>query len=135
MASGFYSGPEFNNPRAPAARFNFTQTQRDQIADFMRAINTLQNVDVAQRELQEILANRSDPAKEQETRLQTAFDETQDGIDVLTEGGIFPSAVTHLTEARNLIAQAQGDAGNRRTLVQQAVTKLGQARNIVAAVS
>ena len=51
---------------------------------------------------------------------------------MLTEGGIFPSAVTRLTEARNLIALAQSDAGNRRTLSQQAITKLGQARTIVA---
>jgi hypothetical protein len=133
-AIDFYSGPEFNNPRT-SGRFNFSQTQRNQIAAFLRSVNTLQNIDLARRELQEILANRSDPAKEQSTRLQTAFDETQDGIDVLTEGGIFPWAVTRLTEARNLIAQAQGDAGTRRTLIQQAITKLGQARSIVAAVS
>jgi len=130
----FYSGPEFNSPRAPAARFNFNQTQRDQVADFMRGVNTLQNIDVGRRELQEILANRSDPRREQDTRLQTAFEETQDSIDVLDEGGIFPSAVTDLTAARNLIAQAQhsGDSGQRRTLIQQAIAKLGEARNAVA---
>ena len=133
----FYSGPEFNGPRAPAARFNFTQTQRDQIADFMRAINTLQNIDVATRELGEILANRRDPRGEQDTRLQTAFEDTQDGIDVLNEGAIFPVAVTRLTEARNLISQAQqsGDAAQRRSLIQQAITKLGQARALVATTS
>jgi cytochrome c peroxidase len=128
----FYSGPEFNNPRAPSARFNFNQTQRNRIADFIRAVNTLQNIDVGRRELQEILANRGDPRREQETRLQTAFEETQDAIDVLNEGGIFPTAVTRLIEARNLIAQAQSDAGSRRTLIPQAITKLGQARSVVA---
>ena len=133
-AIDFYSGPEFNNPRT-SERFTFSQTQRNQIAAFLRGVNTLQNIDVARRELQEILANRRNPAKEQATRLQTAFEETQDGIDVLNEGGIFPSAVTRLTEARNLIALAQSDSGNRRTLIQQAITKLGQARSIVAAVS
>jgi cytochrome c peroxidase len=45
----FYSGPQFHNPRAPAARFNFNQTQRTNIANFMRAVNTLQNIDVATR--------------------------------------------------------------------------------------
>jgi hypothetical protein len=131
----FYSGPEFNNAtRPPAAQFNFTQTQIAQIADFMRAINTLQNIDVAARELREILANRRDPRPEQDTRLQTAFEDTDDGIRVLDEGGIFPAAVTRLTEARNLIAQAQqtGNATQRRSLVQQAIGKLGQARAIVA---
>jgi cytochrome c peroxidase len=130
----FYSGPEFNNPRAPAARFNFNQTQRDQIADFMRGVNTLQNIDVALRELQEILANNGNPQGEQATRLQTAFEDTQDAIDVLNQGGIFLAAVTHLTDARNLIAQAQFNTNpsQRRLLIQQAIAKLGQAKDAVA---
>jgi cytochrome c peroxidase len=131
----FYNGPEFNGPRAPAAQFNFDQTEQNQIADFMRAVNTLQNIDVARRELEEILANLGNPQGEQNTRLQTAFDDTEDAIDVLNEGDIFPMAVTRLIEAKNLILQAQGDAGNRRPLIQQAITKLGQARSFVAAVS
>jgi hypothetical protein len=111
--------------------------QRDQIADFMRALNTLQNIDVATRELGEILANRRDPRGEQDTRLQTAFEDTQDGIDVLNEGAIFPAAVTRLTRARNLISEARrsGDAAQRRSLIQQAITTLGQARALVATTS
>ena len=130
----FYTGPEFNNPRPISLQFTFNQEQRTQIVQFMRAINTLQNIDVATRELREILANRRDPRREQDTRLQTAFGDTTDGINVLTEGGIFPKAVASLTEARNLISQAQqtGDAGQRRSLVQQAITKLGDARAAVA---
>jgi hypothetical protein len=133
----FYSGPEFNNPRPGPLRFNFDETQRNEIANFMRAINTLQNIDVATRELEEILANRRDPQREQNTRLQTALGDTQIGIRVLTEGGIYQDAVTRLTEARDLISQAQqtGDAGQRRSLVQQAITKLGDARAIVATTS
>jgi hypothetical protein len=130
----FYSGPEFNNPRPGSLRFNFNETQQIQIADFMRAINTLQNIDVATRALQEILANRRDPQREHNTRLQSAFGDTQDGIDVLNQGGIFPDAAMRLTEARNLISQAQqsGNAGQRRSLIQQAITKLGEARALVA---
>jgi cytochrome c peroxidase len=133
----FYTGPEFNNPRAPAARFSFTPTQKNQLVQFMRGVNTLQNIDVARRELQEILANNRNPRREQDTRLQTAFEETQDAIDVLSEGGIFPAARTRLTEARNLIAQAQvnNDSNQRRTLIQQAIVKLGQARSAVATVA
>jgi cytochrome c peroxidase len=128
----FYTGPEFNNPIPAQFRFAFNQTQRNQIADFMRAINTLQNIDVARRELKEILDNRNDAEGEQQTRLQTAFEDTQDGIDVLNEGGIFPAAVTRLTEARNLIGLAQSDPGNRRLRVQEAIAKLDQARAIIA---
>jgi hypothetical protein len=100
----------------------------------MRGINTLQNIDFATRELREILNNRRDPRREQDVRLQTAFDETQDGIDVLTDGGIFASAKARLVEARNLISQAQftTDASQRRMLISQAIGKLGQARSLVA---
>jgi mono/diheme cytochrome c family protein len=129
----FYSGPEFNNPRPGPLRFNFDETQRNEIANFMRAINTLQNVDVGTRELREILANRRDPRREQDRRLQSALVDTQNGIRVLTEGGIYPNAVTTLTDARDLILRAQKTGGGqRRSLVQEAITKLGEARALVA---
>ena len=131
----FYSGPEFNGPRAVTARFNFNQTQRDQLADFLRALNVLQNIDIARRELQEIFANgKGNPRRETDTRLQTAFEETDDSIDVLNEGVIFATAVDQLSAARNLISQAQhsNDTSQRRSLAQQAITKLGIARNTVA---
>ena len=73
----------------------------------MRGINTLQNIDVASRELEEILANNGNPQKETATRLQTAFDETQDAIKSSTTADLFPTAETTLITARNLIAQAQ----------------------------
>jgi cytochrome c peroxidase len=131
----FYNGPEFNNPRPPAARFTFTDPEQiDQIADFLRAINTLQNIDVARRELSEILAIQGNPQREQDTRLQTARDDTEDAIAVLTQGNLFPVAVTRLTEAQNLIASAQATSNpdERRLLVQQAIAKLDQARSAVA---
>jgi hypothetical protein len=136
-AVAFYDGPEFNAPRDAATRFDLNQTQIDQIADFLRGVNTLQNISVARRELREILANRSDPRREQDTRLQSAFEDTQDAIDVLTEGGLSAPAVTQLTSARNLIAQAQHttDASQRRTIVQQAIGKLDAAKTEVATIN
>jgi len=136
-AVDFYSSAEFNDPRAPAARFFFSPTQRDQIVAFLRGVNTLQNIDVARRELQEILAINGNPQGEQATRLQTAFDETQDAIDVLTAGGIFTPAVLHLTDARNLITQAKlsNNPSQRRLLIQQAIAKLDQARDEVEVAS
>jgi len=133
----FYTGPEFNGPRPPAAQFTFDQTQQKQIVAFMRGLNTLQNIDVAVRELKEILAGRSTVGQEADTRLQTAFDETQDAIDVLLEGGLYPSARTQITTARNLISQAQnsGDANQRRSLIQQAITELTSARGTIATVA
>jgi hypothetical protein len=133
----FYTGPEFNQPRAAAARFSFNQTERDQIADFLRAVNTLQNIDMARRELAEILANTGDPRKEADARLQTAFDQIQDAIEVLNAGDIFPSAVTELTSARDLVAQAQqsADSSQRRSLAQQAIMRLDAATSAVATIA
>ena len=132
----FYTGPEFNNPRAPAARFSFNDVQIDQIADFLRGLNSIQNIEVARQELSEILANQRDPRLEQDRRLQTAFDETQDGIDVLNQGGLYPAARDHLIAARNFISQAQvTEPSQRRPLIQQAIGRLDTARNVIATIA
>ena len=134
----FYSGPAFNGPAVPpSARFDFTQIQIEQIADFMRALNVLQDIDVARRELREIIANRRDPREEQNNRLQTAWEETGDSIDILKQGAIFPTAVTHLIAARTFVGQAQRttNALQRRVLIPLAMAKLVQARNAVATIA
>ena len=134
----FYNGPVFNNPQRPAAaQFKFTQQQLDQIVAFMRGINVLQNIDVATRELREILKLTSVTGSEANTRLQTAFEDTQDGIRVLNQGGLYPTAVSQLTVALNRISQAQQstDATQRRTLIQQAIGELDGARGTIATVT
>ncbi len=134
----FYSGPAFNGPSVPpSARFDFTQIQIDQIADFMRALNVLQDIDVARRELREIIANRLDPLGEQNNRLQTAWEETGDSVEILRQGAIFPTAVTHLVAARTFLGQAQRttNALQRRVLIPLAMAKLVQARNAVATIA
>ena len=87
----FYNGPEFNNPR-PTGKFAFTELELDQIVAFLQGLNTIQNIDVARRELEEIFTKQGNPRREQDTRLQTAFDETQDGIEVLDDSGLYPTA-------------------------------------------
>ena len=131
-AVAFYSGAEFN-AGAGTAGFNFTDAQNEQIADFLRGINTLQNIDVAVRELQEILANNNNPRNEQDKRLQTAFEETQDAIDVLTGQDIFQLALPDLNTARARISQAllNTNPSQRRQLVQQAINSLNAARGQV----
>jgi cytochrome c peroxidase len=133
----FYSSPLFNDSRAPSARLSFNPAQTRQIANFMRALNILSEVEVCRRELVEILANRSDPRQEQDTRLLTALDGTEDAIGVLKQGGIFPAAVTHLNAARTLVTQAQRATTGiqRRLFIGEAIVKLTQARNAVATVA
>jgi cytochrome c peroxidase len=130
----FYAGPAFNGPAVPpSARFELTRTQVEQIADFMRALNVLNDIDIARRELTEIMAVRRDLPSEQDARLRTAYEETGDSLTVLKEGGVFPTAVTHLAAARNLVAQAQrSDAIQRRVLIPLAVARLVQAKNAIA---
>jgi cytochrome c peroxidase len=132
----FYTGPEFNSPRAPAARFSFNNVQIDQISDFLRGLNTIQNIEMARQELAEIVSNRRDPRLEQDRRLQTAFDETQDAIDVLTQGDLYPAARNNLIAARNFISQAQTtEPSQRRSLIQQAIAQLDAAKNAVATIA
>jgi cytochrome c peroxidase len=130
----FYGGPEFNGPRAPAGRFSFDPTQVTNMANFMRAINTLQNIDVAQRELNEILAFTGNPQKEVATRLASAFEDTDDGIRVLNQTSIYPTAATALISARSKIAQAQvsTNKSQRNSLISQAVAQLTAARGLIA---
>lgn len=132
----FYTGPEFNNPRAPAGRFSFTSLEIKQIANFLRGINTLQNIDVATRALNEILALSGNPQPEVQSRLATAFNDTANIIRVLNEGGIYPAAASQVTSAQQLIVQAQQTSNpNQRTpIIQSAITTLTNARPLVAQV-
>ena len=132
----FYNGPEFNNPRA-TGRFAFTETELDQIVAFLQGLNTMQNIDFAKRELEELFRKQGNPRREQDTRLQTAFDETQDGIDVLADSGLYPVAKAKLIQARNFISQAQvtEPPSQRRTLIQQAIGTLGLAKSEVATIT
>jgi hypothetical protein len=130
----FYTGPEFNGPRAPAAQFSFNAMQIAQLTDFMRALNTLQNIQVARRELQEILVLNGNPQNEIQTRLQTAAFDTDDAITVLNQGGIYPAVVVGLTSALQTITQAQqtNNPSQRNTLIQTAITQLSQANTAIA---
>ena len=87
----FWSGIQAS--RLSAARFSFSETQRDQLADFMRGLDVLHNVDLVRRELGALLENRGNPRSEQDRRLRTAILEAQDAVDVLKEGGIVTNAV------------------------------------------
>jgi cytochrome c peroxidase len=130
----FYMSPEFNGPRLPAAQFNFNATQIAQLTDFMRALNTLQNIQVARRELQEILSLNGNPQNEIQTRLQTAGFDTDDAIAVLNQGAIYPAVVVGLTAARSNITLAQqtNNPALRNTRIQTAITQLSQANTAIA---
>jgi hypothetical protein len=134
---GFYSGPQFNNPRAAAARFAFTPAQVAQLANFLRSLNTLQNIEVAARELDEVTQISGNPEAEMQNRLQSAFNDTDDAIGVLGQTSLYPTAVSQLTSARNFISQAQqpNTGSTRRFLASQAISQLNLARATVATIA
>lgn len=133
----FYAGPEFNTPRAAGARFSFTSAQVSQIANFMRGLNTLQNIDQVRRSLNGVLALAGNPQPRVQSGLQLAASNTGDAIRVLGEGGIFPLAVPHLNQAQSLIAQAQAanNANTRAPFINQALAELDAAQALVATIA
>jgi len=130
----FYSGPEFNAPRAASARFSFTPAQVSQIANFMRGLNTLQNIEQVRRSLNGVLALTGNPQPQVQSGLELAAADTGDAIRVLGEGGIFPLAVPHLNQAQDLIEQAHAatSAGTRAPLITRALAELDAAQALVA---
>jgi hypothetical protein len=96
----------------------------------------LQNIDIASRELNEILALTGNPQPKVQSRLATAFNETGDVVRVLNEGVLFPSVVTQVNTARQLVIQAQqtNNPNARDPIIQSAITTLAGARNLVATV-
>jgi len=130
----FYAGPVFNGPRAPSAQFAFNATQIEQLTDFMRALNSLQNIQVARGELQEILGLSGNPQSEIQSRLTTAAFDTADAIAVLNQGAIYPAVVPGLASAQQNIALAQqtSNASQRNALIQNAIAQLGAANVAIA---
>jgi hypothetical protein len=133
----FYAGPEFNTPRAAGARFSFSAAQVSDIANFMRGLNTLQNISQVQRSLNGVLALTGNPQPQVQEGLQLASSNTGDAIRVLGEGSIFPLAVPHLNQAQALIAQAlaASSAGTRAPFINQALAELDAAQALVATIA
>jgi cytochrome c peroxidase len=132
----FYAGPEFNKDVPPAGQFSFTPQQTSDIANFMRGINTLQNIDVAVRELRLTLnlpSSSSQDVVEIGRRLAVANLDVRDGTTVLQQGKIYPTAVTQLSAARQSIERARrSSTSDRRALTQRAISQLTKARQIIA---
>ncbi len=133
----FYAGPEFNTPRAAGARFSFSAAQVSDIANFMRGLNTLQNIDQVRRSLTGVLALTGNPQPQVQEGLQLASSNTGDAIRVLGEGSIFPLAVPPLTQAQALIAQAlaANNANTRAPFINQALAALDAAQALVATIA
>ncbi|MDR8390815.1 hypothetical protein NC796_06685 [Aliifodinibius sp. S!AR15-10] len=109
----FYNGAAFNNSPAgqlvqgaTGSGINLDATQVEAVADFLRVINTLDNIAQA-RDLLLSYADRDFLGNVEYTRLlNQSLEEIDDCIMVLRSGGLHPKAVQYLEEARNATLEA-----------------------------
>jgi hypothetical protein len=132
-AVAFYNGAAFNQSPAGVLLRNATgsgitldATQVVAVAAFLRVINTLENIRQALAYLEE---SRSAEHTRATRQLRLAAEETNDGIEVLTGGGLHPTAVQQLRAARTIIERAVASRRGRARRIDNAVTALTQARN------
>ncbi len=127
----FYNGDTFNNSpagqlllAATGSGINLDATQAVAVAAFLRVINALENIRAAEA----MLARAIETDRRADfDNLRLAIDEIDDAILVLAGGGLHPSAVIDLRQARALT----GRAGERysKSTAQEAIDTLDSARN------
>lgn len=135
-AVAFYNGDAFNNSPAGAllvgatgSGINLDATQVVAVAAFLRVINSLENI----RESLDLL-DRAYPdyrlTDEQRANLiRRAGFEIDDARQVLTGGGLHPTAAIHLHEAHALVGRAADASGSdKERLVAEAGSVLERAR-------
>lgn len=132
----FYNGAAFNDSPAgqllagaTGSGINLDATQVVEVAAFLRVINTLENI----RQSIEFLTSFADRKflgnEEFEQLLARAVQETDDGIAVLTAGGLHPTAVAHLRDARRLTVEAMGSRSSGGSLARDAIGVQERARD------
>ena len=125
----FYSSDEFNTSDGANGRaFIFGPTDLNDIGAFLRAINALENAQMAIKHIDNVLAASGNQLNAEPLRLALA--DSRDGIEVLTTGplpNLFPEAVGLFHDAnRSLLAAiASGD----EVAANQAKTKLAAVRS------
>ena len=116
-AVAFYDGDTFNNspagqvlasidPNGVGIRLDATEIVA--VAAFLRVINTLENIGVTLKLLDDLLQRRV-KRRFIQRRLDQALAETRDTIRVLDGGGRHPEAITHLRRAETLAARSKPD--------------------------
>ena len=132
----FYNGAAFNDSPAgqllagaTGSGIDLDATQVVEVAAFLRVINTLENI----RQSIEFLTSFADRKflgnEKFEQLLARAVQETDDGIAVLTAGGLHPTAVAHLRQARRLTVEAMGSRSSGGSLARDAIGVQERARD------
>ncbi|HKY27126.1 MAG TPA: hypothetical protein VJM12_04190 [Pyrinomonadaceae bacterium] len=133
-AVDFYNSRAFNE--APGfgsliGTIRLDATEVEAVAAFLRVINALENIRSSID-----LENRAKVAvnfSQAQELLRLSITELQDAIDVLDCGGLHPDAVRRLREAAAIdaVALTTQAPGARNNLINQAITRKNQAKNIM----
>lgn len=137
-AVAFYNSNAFD--ASPAGRFlagidpngtsiQLEATQVVEVAAFLRVINTLENIRESTVLLDEAAGARFSDRDKAERSIRRAVAEIDDGIQVLTGGGLSPDAVAHLRDAKRLSEKASRSWFSRKSLAEQAIEALARARD------
>lgn len=136
----FYNTPEFGN--AFGIRIPFSATEVEQVADFLRALNTLDNLDnSAVRYAHKAIAALGTTVRDAdddavvERILLLALEDLDDCDRVLAEGELHADARAELRLARESFKRARDTSkpAHERTLqVEEALEQIGSARELIA---
>jgi mono/diheme cytochrome c family protein len=143
-AVAFYTSDAFDN--SPAGRLlasfdpdgvsiQLEATQVVEVAAFLRVINTLENIRESIALLETGAARGFSHREEAKRTIKRAVAEIDDGIRVLTGGGLSPDAVAPLEEAKRLSEKAARSWLSRKSLARQAIEALDRARDALVEVS
>jgi hypothetical protein len=129
----FYHSPEFI-ARFPTALMQMNDTEKAELAAFLRVLNVMENERAATATLNAAKAASSTSLTTARGRIRQAQFDILDAINVLNQGGLFQGdAVPALRAARGLTNQAArartSDAMN--SLIDQAIGKLREACNFM----
>jgi hypothetical protein len=130
-AVAFYNSKAFNdnpnNDRPIGTEIKLSNDEVDDVANFMRVINALENIR-SSKEFEERAKNGS-PTNAVKT-LNVARADIEDAIQVLDEKGLHPDAVAYLEEAadRTQAAIEANSNGARKSLIDDVIEELDSAK-------
>ena len=140
-AVAFYNGDAFN--RSPAGQLlqgatgsgiTLDGTQVVAVAAFLRVINALENIRASDALLAQAYPPTQITTERRNRLLERASFDIEDGVEVLTSGGLHPLAAAGLRRAHSLVLRAIDEFGDRQKhLVDEARTELGMARERMVA--
>ncbi len=129
-AVAFFNGAAFNSSPSGQAvgGIILDGTQVVEIAAFLRVINTLENIRQSIDLLEPVAQKTASTVDQIRRSIGQAAQETQDGIRVLSGGGLHPQAVRHLEEALKQIQRAEHGILFRGQQALEAIKQLEKAR-------